>query len=74
MSTNIDLTTCYSNDIALYFLLQQGQCANIEAELAQQQRSSALTNEKLKKEFEDASSATEALETKIEVVMKLDNI
>ncbi|XP_026230810.1 coiled-coil domain-containing protein 178 [Anabas testudineus] len=51
--------------------LLKGQCANIEDELARQQRSSSLTNEKLQKEFEDASSATNTLETKVENIKKL---
>lgn len=60
--------------LLLYFLLHQGECTNLNKELYRQQRSSELTNQKLQKEFEDASSATKALETKIEVLMKLDNL
>ncbi|XP_044076468.1 coiled-coil domain-containing protein 178 isoform X2 [Siniperca chuatsi] len=51
--------------------LLKGQCANINKELYQQQRSSELTNQKLQKEFIDASSATKALETKIERLKKM---
>lgn len=54
-------------------LLHQGQCANINEELYRQQRSSELTNQKLQKEFKDASSATNALETKTEVLIKLNS-
>ncbi|XP_070701858.1 coiled-coil domain-containing protein 178 [Pempheris klunzingeri] len=55
--------------------LLKGQCANVSKELSQQQRSSELTNQKLQKELEDASSATKALETKIEKIKKLtDNL
>ncbi|TMS10147.1 Coiled-coil domain-containing protein 178 [Larimichthys crocea] len=46
--------------------LLKGECTNLNKELYRQQRSSELTNQKLQKEFEDASSATKALETKIE--------
>ncbi|XP_040000007.1 coiled-coil domain-containing protein 178 [Xiphias gladius] len=49
----------------------KGQCANINDGLKQQQRSSELTNQKLQKEFEDASLATRALETKIEKIKKV---
>ncbi|XP_045908426.1 coiled-coil domain-containing protein 178 isoform X10 [Micropterus dolomieu] len=51
--------------------LLKGQCANINEELYRQQRSSEITNQKLHKEFEDASSATKALETKIEKIKKM---
>ncbi|XP_041805799.1 coiled-coil domain-containing protein 178 [Chelmon rostratus] len=51
--------------------LLKGQCANINEELYRQQRSSELTNQKLQKEFKDASSATNALETKTEKIKKL---
>ncbi|XP_050925927.1 coiled-coil domain-containing protein 178 isoform X1 [Lates calcarifer] len=51
--------------------LLKGQCANISEELKRQQRSSELTNQKLQKEFEAASSATKALETKIEKIKKV---
>ncbi|KAM9349908.1 coiled-coil domain-containing protein 178 [Symphorus nematophorus] len=49
----------------------KGQCTNINTELHQQQRSSELTNKKLQKEFEDASSETKALETKMKKINKL---
>ncbi|KAG8014208.1 hypothetical protein GBF38_016565, partial [Nibea albiflora] len=51
--------------------LLKGECTNLNKELYRQQRSSELTNQKLQKEFEDASSATKALETKTE---KLKNL
>ncbi|KAG7214765.1 hypothetical protein INR49_010657 [Caranx melampygus] len=51
--------------------LLKGQCANINEELKRQQRSSELTNQKLLKEFEDAFSATTALETKMEKIRKV---
>uniref|UniRef100_A0A3B4V412 Coiled-coil domain containing 178 n=1 Tax=Seriola dumerili TaxID=41447 RepID=A0A3B4V412_SERDU len=51
--------------------LLKGQCANINEGLKKQQRSSELTNRKLQKEFEVASSATKALETKIEKIKKV---
>ncbi|KAE8290838.1 hypothetical protein D5F01_LYC10428 [Larimichthys crocea] len=51
--------------------LLKGECTNLNKELYRQQRSSELTNQKLQKEFEDASSATKALETKIEKLKKL---
>ncbi|XP_070775745.1 coiled-coil domain-containing protein 178 [Enoplosus armatus] len=51
--------------------LLKGQCENINEELYRQQRSSELTNQKLQKEFEDASSATKALETKTEKIKKI---
>ncbi|XP_067330838.1 coiled-coil domain-containing protein 178 [Channa argus] len=51
--------------------LLKDQCANIEEERIRQQRSSALTNEKLQKEFKESSLATKALETKIENIKKL---
>lgn len=56
------------------FPFHQSQCANIEEELTRQTRSSALTNEKLQKEFKDAFSATKALEAKVGVLINLDNI
>nr|XP_020451322.1 coiled-coil domain-containing protein 178 isoform X2 [Monopterus albus] len=49
----------------------KGQCATISEELKHRQRSSELTNQKLQKEFEDASSATKALESKILNIKKL---
>ncbi|KAK2822496.1 hypothetical protein Q5P01_022561 [Channa striata] len=51
--------------------LLKGQCASIEEQLVKQQNVSALTNEKLQKEFEESSSATKVLETKIEKIKKL---
>ncbi|XP_026169392.1 coiled-coil domain-containing protein 178 isoform X2 [Mastacembelus armatus] len=51
--------------------LLKGQYTNVEEELKQHQRSSALANQILKKEFEDIFSATEALESKIENIKKL---
>ncbi|XP_076601821.1 coiled-coil domain-containing protein 178 [Chaetodon auriga] len=51
--------------------LLKDQCANINEELHRQQRSSELTNQKLQKEFEDASSATNTLETKLEKIKNL---
>ncbi|XP_034744642.1 coiled-coil domain-containing protein 178 isoform X1 [Etheostoma cragini] len=51
--------------------LLKGQCANKTEELFRQQRSSELTNQKLQKEFEDASTATKELETKIQKIKKL---
>ncbi|KAI3374885.1 hypothetical protein L3Q82_021424, partial [Scortum barcoo] len=51
--------------------LLKGQCANINEELRRHQRSSELTNQKLEKEFKDASSATKALEKKVEEIKKL---
>lgn len=49
------------------FLFHQTQCADLDEQLKQQQRKSMLTNQQLQKEFEDASSVTKALETKMEV-------
>lgn len=51
-------------------LLNQHQCAHINEELYCQHRSSEIINLKLHKEFQDASSATKALETKFEVLIK----
>uniref|UniRef100_UPI0037E7D7DF coiled-coil domain-containing protein 178 n=1 Tax=Semicossyphus pulcher TaxID=241346 RepID=UPI0037E7D7DF len=51
--------------------LLKSQCANLNEELYRHQRSSELTNRKLQKEFEDASSATKALETKVEKIKQL---
>ncbi|XP_040911510.1 coiled-coil domain-containing protein 178 [Toxotes jaculatrix] len=51
--------------------LLKGQCTNINEGLKRQQRSSELNKEKLQKEFEDASSATKALETKIKKIKKV---
>ncbi|XP_051263824.1 coiled-coil domain-containing protein 178 [Dicentrarchus labrax] len=51
--------------------LLKGQCATINEELNRHRRSSDLTNTKLQKEFEDASSATKTLETKVEELKKL---
>ncbi|XP_036939693.1 coiled-coil domain-containing protein 178 isoform X3 [Acanthopagrus latus] len=51
--------------------LLKGQCANKNEEMCRLQRSSDLTNRKLQKEFEDVSSATKALETKVEQIRKL---
>ncbi|XP_059200238.1 coiled-coil domain-containing protein 178 isoform X2 [Centropristis striata] len=51
--------------------LLKGLCANKNEELNRQQRSSALTNQKLQKEFEDASMATKELETKVEKIKEL---
>ncbi|KAM3603866.1 uncharacterized protein V6R79_003167 [Siganus canaliculatus] len=49
----------------------QHQCASINEELRQKQRSSELTNRKLQKEYEDASSTTKALEEKLKKIKKL---
>lgn len=54
-------------------LLHQAQCADTEEGLKRQKRSSELTNRKLHKDFEDAYSATQALQMKVEVLVKLDN-
>ncbi|XP_037313313.2 coiled-coil domain-containing protein 178 [Pungitius pungitius] len=51
--------------------LLKGQCANKSEELYRQQRSRALTNQKLQKEFEDASTATKELETTFMKIMNL---
>lgn len=62
--------TCWGqcDDIlAFMFLFHQSQCADLDEQLKQQQRKSMLTNQQLQKEFEDASSVTKALETKMEV-------
>nr|XP_046264130.1 coiled-coil domain-containing protein 178 isoform X2 [Scatophagus argus]XP_046264131.1 coiled-coil domain-containing protein 178 isoform X2 [Scatophagus argus] len=54
--------------------LLKDDCANMNKELNQQQNISELTNQKLQEEFEDAFSATKALETKTEKVKKLTEI
>ncbi|XP_077956008.1 coiled-coil domain-containing protein 178 [Gasterosteus aculeatus] len=51
--------------------LLKGQCANKSEELYRQQKSRALTNQKLQKEFEDASSVTKELETSFLKIKKL---
>ncbi|XP_029380658.1 coiled-coil domain-containing protein 178 [Echeneis naucrates] len=51
--------------------LLKSECASINERLKQQQRSSELANQKLLKEFEDASSATKALTPKIEKIKKV---
>ncbi|KAG7526697.1 hypothetical protein JOB18_044129 [Solea senegalensis] len=50
--------------------LLKGQCADIKEEMKRQKRSSELSRQKLQKDLEDALSATEALETKIEKIRK----
>ncbi|XP_034039722.1 coiled-coil domain-containing protein 178 [Thalassophryne amazonica] len=54
------------------------QCDTVTQEMHQHQRNSALMNQKLQKEFEDASLTTKALETKVEKIKilaeKLDAI
>nr|XP_043884714.1 coiled-coil domain-containing protein 178 isoform X4 [Solea senegalensis] len=49
---------------------RSGQCADIKEEMKRQKRSSELSRQKLQKDLEDALSATEALETKIEKIRK----
>ncbi|XP_028283260.1 coiled-coil domain-containing protein 178 [Parambassis ranga] len=51
--------------------LLRTQCANLKEELKQQQRRSELTNQQLKKEFDELSAATKALETRYEKVKKV---
>ncbi|XP_054452577.1 coiled-coil domain-containing protein 178 isoform X2 [Anoplopoma fimbria] len=51
--------------------LLKGQCANKSEELYRQQRSSELINQKLQKEFEDASAVTKEMETKMMKIKKL---
>ncbi|XP_068197127.1 coiled-coil domain-containing protein 178 [Antennarius striatus] len=51
--------------------LLKDQCANINEEFQQQQRSSKLTNQKLQKEFEHVLSAQKALETKVKKIKEL---
>ncbi|XP_069367448.1 coiled-coil domain-containing protein 178 isoform X2 [Paralichthys olivaceus] len=51
--------------------LLKGQCADIREALQRQTRSSELTNQKLQKDFQEASSTTKALETKIEKIKKV---
>ncbi|KAF0046874.1 hypothetical protein F2P81_000507 [Scophthalmus maximus] len=52
-------------------LLHQAQCADTEEGLKRQKRSSELTNRKLHKDFEDAYSATQALQMKVEKTKKV---
>ncbi|KAM4552291.1 coiled-coil domain-containing protein 178 [Odontesthes bonariensis] len=49
----------------------KAQCADVNEELKQQQRSSEQTNHRLQKEFEEASSALKALKTKVEKIKGL---
>lgn len=59
------------SDIRVFmFLFNQAQCTDLKEQLKQQQTKSMLTNQQLQKEFEDASSMTKALETKMEVPEK----
>ncbi|XP_034558262.1 coiled-coil domain-containing protein 178 [Notolabrus celidotus] len=51
--------------------LLKAQCANLNEELYQHQRSSALTNQKLQKECDDATTARKTLETKVEKIKQL---
>uniref|UniRef100_A0A3Q3F8J7 Coiled-coil domain containing 178 n=1 Tax=Labrus bergylta TaxID=56723 RepID=A0A3Q3F8J7_9LABR len=51
--------------------LLKSQCSNLNEELNRQQRRSAITNKKLQKDLDDASSATKTLETKIKKIKKL---
>ena len=53
----------------VFFFLHQGQCADIREALQRHTRSSELTNQKLQKDFQEASSTTKALETKVEVLI-----
>ncbi|XP_062260354.1 coiled-coil domain-containing protein 178 [Platichthys flesus] len=51
--------------------LLQGQCADVREALQRQTRSSELTNQKLHNDLQEASSATKALETKVEKIKKV---
>ncbi|XP_074544104.1 coiled-coil domain-containing protein 178 isoform X2 [Halichoeres trimaculatus] len=51
--------------------LLKAQCAHLNEELSRHQRNSALTNQKLQKNFEDASTAKKTLETKIKKLREL---
>ncbi|XP_033993956.1 coiled-coil domain-containing protein 178 isoform X1 [Trematomus bernacchii] len=51
--------------------LLKGQCATKSDELCRQQRNSEVTNKKLQKEFEEASTTTKEMETKMEKIKKL---
>ncbi|AWP03968.1 putative coiled-coil domain-containing protein 178 isoform 4 [Scophthalmus maximus] len=51
--------------------LLKAQCADTEEGLKRQKRSSELTNRKLHKDFEDAYSATQALQMKVEKTKKV---
>ncbi|XP_047444516.1 coiled-coil domain-containing protein 178 [Mugil cephalus] len=53
--------------------LLKAQCVNVNEELKRHRTSSVLINQKLQKEFEEASLATKAMETKMEKVRKLTN-
>lgn len=49
------------------FLLHQRLCVTLKEEYDGHQRCSEVTNRELRREFEDSSLATEALEAKIQV-------
>ncbi|KAK5860067.1 hypothetical protein PBY51_021570 [Eleginops maclovinus] len=51
--------------------LLKGQVANKKEELCRQQRNSDITNKKLQNEFEEASTTTKELETKMEKIKTL---
>ncbi|CAJ1072422.1 coiled-coil domain-containing protein 178 [Xyrichtys novacula] len=51
--------------------LLKAHCEDLNEELYRHQRCSALTNQKLQKEFDEASSATKTLETKVEKIRLL---
>ncbi|XP_024908375.1 coiled-coil domain-containing protein 178 isoform X2 [Cynoglossus semilaevis] len=51
--------------------LLKDQCADLKEELERHKISSELTNHRLQKEFENVSSATKALETKIKKIKKV---
>ncbi|KAK1878521.1 Coiled-coil domain containing protein 178 [Dissostichus eleginoides] len=51
--------------------LLKGQCATKSDELCRQQSNSEITNKKLQKEFEEASTTTKEMETKMEKIKQL---